>query len=213
MAKDGTATEGKDPDDLGQLPDVNVDERLAKLITDYQALQSNIEEERKASAGKDKKISSLKVEVDELRKSTLSKEELVKYQEEQLVKEKAEWEVTIREREERAEKQEKRITLYEVLRKPGLEDFPKLLIDSIQGNTAEEMEIHARKLQDLILKERDKRENANKVGPKPQTADGKPINTPLLSDYARWTEEQRRRWADKASLEEREAMLKEISES
>jgi len=208
MAKEEIATE----EQVGESDKtVDVEERLAKLEKIYEQTNKDLESEKKASSSKDKKIAELQGERKKLQEATLSKDDLLKLREEELSKKEEEWEKTRETEKQELERLKQEHMKSEVLSK--LDEFPRAFWDRIKGDTPEEVETDARRLMKIFLTERDKIGNAYKVTKRPQTAEGKPMSLPLVADYAKWTTEQRRRWAEKASKEERDAMEKEISES
>ena len=209
MAEKDDVIEEQDPVEPDET--INVEERLAKLEKSLEQTNKDLESEKKASSSKDKKIAELQGDRKKLQEATMTKDQLLEVRLQELTRKEEEWEKT-RETERKELEQLKQDNMKnEVLSK--LEDFPRSFWNRVHGNTPEEIEIDARQLMKVFLTERDKVGNAYKVTKRPQTAEGKPMSLPLVSDYAKWTSEERRRWAEKASKEERDAMEKEISES
>jgi len=203
---EAVATAVADPDE-GAEQAVNIEDRLAKLEEAHSQTIKDLEAERKASAGKDSKITTLMNDKQELRKATLSKDDLLKLREEDLVKEKAEWDEQRKDEQDELSRVKKNIVIYEVLRKPGLEDFPEPFIKAIEGDSSADIEMSARKILKLFLDERDKLDNVRKVAHMPQTgSDGKKLNVPTVKEYDAMSQHDRRQWADNATLEEIEAL-------
>ena len=138
----------EDMDDLqaetseeGQTEDADVDkrlEKLEKLEKQFSETMKALEEERKASAGKDKKITTLQDEKKELQAQTLGKDDLLRLREDELREKQQEWEA--QQVAEKAELEKLRIEnlKHEVLK--TLPDFPGFLADRVKGATPEEIE-------------------------------------------------------------------------
>jgi hypothetical protein len=206
MADDNKAGGGpEDPE--GQPDKSNVEQRLGKLEKLLVETTKQLENERKDSIGKDKKITELVNEKKELQKATLSKDQLLEVRQKELDEAKAEWE-----QQRAAEKIELERLKTEALKQQvldKLDNFPSFLRDRIRGNTAEEIEADARGLLGKWIKERDKVNNAKKIGPRPQSGNGKQISV-TAEEVSRMTPDAKKQWAATASDEELEAVLGEL---
>jgi len=200
--------EPKQKDDAGQDAAEDIEKRLVNLEKLLEKTTLTLESERRASAGKDKKITDLQAETKKLQEATLSKDDLLRLREDELNRERNEWE---REREE----EKKEITRlrqeqmrHDVLGK--LENFPRFLYDRVKGETPEEVERDARLIMKEWVTDRDKVSNARKVGKKPQSGDGKQSGI-TAQDVLDMSPDQRREWAMTASEEEQDAIDEELS--
>lgn len=191
MDEDNAAAEEKSSSD--------VESRLQKLEQQLIQTQKELDSERKASAGKDKKITELSSEKKDLQKATLSKDELLRLREQELAEQQAEWE---KQREiEKMELEKLRVANLrrEVLRK--IENFPSFLEDRVMGDSPEEIEADARTLMNRWVKDRGLVQNAGKLGSKPVSGDGKQVSI-TAQDIREMTAEQKRHWAETATDEE-----------
>lgn len=206
MADDGkTGDEQQDHD--GQAGDSNVETRLGKLEKSLSDTLRALEEEKKSSAGKDKKITELANEKKELQKATLSKDQLLELRQKELDEKESAWEAKMA-----AETIELRKLRTEQLRTKVIskfDNFPSFLIDRIRGETEEEIEADIRGLQNKWVKERDKVDNARKTGARPRSGSGKQIGA-TADEVDRMSPEEKKRWAATASDEELEAVLGDL---
>jgi hypothetical protein len=198
-----------DPEEPGT-GGANVEERLRKLET-------ALDTERKASAGKDAKITELMNAKKELEKTTLSKDQLLELRQKELDEKEASWNA-----QRTAETLElKRLQVENLKTKviAKFDNFPAFLIDRIRGETEEEIETDIRSLQNKWVKERDKVDNVRKVGPRPQSGGGRQINT-TVEDLRNMSPEARKKWTyeqysgkGRGTNPEADAMLEELSQS
>lgn len=173
MPDDKSTEDGKhDPKDQAEPQDV--EKRLSKLEKILMDTTKTLEEERKASAGKDKKITELAQAKKELMESTLSKDKLLEIRLKEFEEEKAGWDA--QRATERAEIERLRVEQLRTQVISKLDNFPSFLMDRVRGNTAEEIEADAREILKKWVKERDKVENVRKVTGKPQSGAGRQSN-------------------------------------
>lgn len=176
--------------------DADLDARIRKAVL---TVTKDLETTRRESAGKDKKITELRSEIEKLRQATLSKEQLAdlkvrEAEERMLAAEKLEQQA-----DERIRRAEQKNLRFEVL--SNIKGFPMEVAEMVHGESAEEIEIAAKKLMKLIVSERDKRENARKASDTPRSGDGR---QPRM-DKEKWdsmTQAERRDWAASASDED-----------
>jgi hypothetical protein len=197
------------PEEEGQTEAENIDERLKKLEKLeklFAETTRTLEEERKASAGKDKKITTLQEEKKELQAQTLGKDDLLRLREEELREKQQEWEA--KQKEEKAELEKLRIQnlKHEVLK--TLPDFPSFLTDRVHGSTPEEIETDAREIMRAWVRERDKVGNARKVTKVKSGSGGK--ETITAEEVALMSPQDRLKWAATASDEEYDEVFDEL---
>jgi primosomal protein N' len=205
--------EGEEPDDEpakndeGGNDEEDVKKRLSKLEKSLSETVRVLEEERKASAGKDKKITELSAERRKLQESTLSKDKLLEIREKELEDAKAEWEQ--QRATERLELENLRIESLrrEVLSK--LENFPAFLMDRVRGTNKEEIEADARNIMKMWVKDRNMVDNVRKTTGRPQSGTGKQVSM-SADDVKNMTPEEKRRWAETATDEEYAAVFDEL---
>ena len=188
-------------------PDGNLEGRLAKLESLFAQTQKELETERKASAGKDKKITELTNEKKELQKATLSKDELLALREKELEERERSWEE--QQKIERSELEKLRLDNLrrEVLKK--IKNFPAHLEDRVRGNTVDEIESDARSLMMIWTTERDKVANVGKVTAPPKSGEsGQKITAEEVNNM---TPEQQKKWAETASDEDYARIYDEMS--
>lgn len=185
--------------DSGQTLDEKTEERLSALEDLLKKTTQALEAEKKASSGKDKKITELQAETKNLQEKTYSQDELLRLRKEELDREKAEWEREREEEKKQLESLKQEQMRNEVLNQ--LENFPKFLYDRVRGGTREEVERDARLLMKEWVTDRDKVDNARKVAKKPQAGDGKQINV-TAADVENMTAAEKRKWAANATPEE-----------
>jgi len=198
-----------EPEGEGQTEPENIDkrlEKLEKLEKLFAETTRNLEEERKASAGKDKKITTLQEEKKELQAQTLGKDDLLRLREEELREKQLEWEA--KQKEEKAELEKLRIQnlKHEVLK--TLPDFPSFLADRVHGSTPEEIETDAREIMRAWVRERDKVGNARKVTKVKSGSGGK--GTITAEEVALMSPKDRLKWAEEASDEEYEEIFDQL---
>jgi len=177
----------------------NVNNRLTKLESMLAENARVLEEERRASAGKDKKITELQTDKKKLQEGSLSKDKLLEIREKEQSEHEAEW--AARNATERMELEQLRIEMerHKVIAK--LENFPMFLADRVRGTNAEEIEADARNLMNRILKDRSNANNARKVTPRPQSGSGKQIGR-TADEVKHMTSKERMAWSATASEEE-----------
>jgi hypothetical protein len=187
-------------------PDVEV--RLSKLEKALTDTAKILEEERRASAGKDKKITELSAEKKNLQESTLSKDKLLEIREKEL--EEKEAETAAKNAAERLELESLRTEMlrHKVLTK--LENFPTFLADRVRGNTEEDIEADARGLMKHWVKDRDKVDNVRKVTGRPKSGDGKQLGR-TADDVRSMSPKEMKEWAATASEEEYAEVFDDIS--
>ena len=210
MAKDMDDPQDEPVEGEGQTDGADIDERLKKLEKLeklFTETTKTLEEERKASAGKDKKITALQDEKKELQAQTLGKDDLLRLREDELREKQAEWEA--QQKEEKAELEKLRIEnlKHEVLK--TLPDFPSFLTDRVKGKTPEEIETDAREMMKAWVRERDKVGNARKVVKKPQSGSGKQV-TVTAEEVALMSPQEKMKWAAEATDEEYEEIFDEL---
>jgi len=203
MADDKTAVAAPEEEPDG----VNVEKRLSKLEELLTLTTKNLEEERKASAGKDKKITELSQAKKELENTTLSKDKLLEIRQKELEEAKGEWEK--QQAAERIELEKLKIEQLRTQVLSKLENFPSFLIDRIRGQTAEEIEADARQIMSKWVKERDKVDNSRKVTGKPRSGSGKQINI-TAEDVRAMSPKEKLEWAKTAGKEEYDAVFDEL---
>jgi hypothetical protein len=196
-----------DPDDDSDEGGANVEKRLGKLERSLTETLKALDEEKKSSAGKDKKITELANEKKELQKATLSKDQLLELRQRELDEKESAWEAKMA-----AETIELRKLRTEQLRTKVIskfDNFPSFLIDRIRGETEEEIEADIRGLQNKWVKERDKVDNARKLGTRPKSGSGRQLGA-TADEVDRMSPEEKKRWASTASDEELQAVLEEM---
>lgn len=205
MAEEMTVEGAEDQD--GQPGKENVEVRLSKLERLLTETSKNLDEERKASSGKDKKISELSIERKKLQEATMSQDKLLELRAKELEEAKSEWE------QQRAqEKMELERLRIESLRRDVIgkfPQFPSFLAPRVQGASAEEIETDVRQLMNLWVKERDKVDNVRRVGPRPQSGSGRQ-STITAQDVREMTPQERMKWAENANPEEYDAIFDEL---
>jgi len=208
MAKEGTSVvETEDPE--GQPEETNdVEARLSKLEKLLTETTKVLDEERRASSGKDKKITELALEKKRLEQGSLSKDKLLEIREKEIEEKAAE--VEAKNATKLAELEALRIELDRRKVLDKLPNFPSFLADRVRGNTPEEIEADAREIMKLWVKERDKVDNANKVVSRPKTGGGKPQVSVTTEDVKHMTPQEKAAWASKASEEEFNAIFDEL---
>jgi hypothetical protein len=207
MAEDKKTTVADADDSQSQPAEANVEERLSKLEELLINTTKTLDEERKASAGKDKKITELSEERKKLQSLAYDKDQLLEVKAKELEEAKAEWE---RQREsEILELKRLKVEQLKTQVLSKLENFPSFLFDRVRGETAEEIELDARNLAKLWVKERDKVDNARKVTGRPQSAaSNKQAKT--ADEIAKMTGKEKMEWAQTASDEEYAAVFDEL---
>ena len=193
-----------EPIEEGQTDDADVDkrlEKLEKLEKLFAETAKNLEEERKSSAGKDKKITTLQDEKKELQAQTLGKDDLLRLREDELREKQQEWEA--QQREEKAELEKLRIKnlKHEILK--TLHDFPNFLAERVNGSTPEEIETDAREIMKAWVRERDKVGNAWKVTKVKSGSGNKPsMGAKNAEEVMLMTPKERMAWAAQAGDDE-----------
>lgn len=203
---DGMDETAGTPSGEEQQPDF--EERLKKIESLFEKTQKELEAERKASAGKDSKITQLLQDKKSLQEATLSKDQLLAVREKELEQERKEWEE--RQAQERRELESLRLNNIkrDVLKK--IPNFPIQLEDRIKGNNAEEIEADARSLMLLWTRERDKVANAGKAGSVPKGGDSK-AGEITAKDVLEMSEKERFNWAGTAKEEDFMRIMNEIN--
>jgi hypothetical protein len=205
MADDMTVDDQEDQD--GQPDSGNVEERLSKLERLLTETTKTLDEERKASAGKDKKITELAMERKKLQESTLSKDKLLEIREKELEESKKEWDEQRTAEKLELEKLRIESTRRDVVAK--FPNFPSFLLDRVQGVNAVEIEADVRSLMNVWVKERDKVENVRKVGPRPSSGSGKQSNV-TAQDVSEMSQEEQRKWAESATEDDFNTIFDEL---
>lgn len=169
-----------------------------------------LDDERRSSAGKDKKITELQGEVKQFQEATLSKDKLLELRQKEFEEQKAEFEkqqamIKLENEKERRENMINRVVARYSDKFPGLIKFS----DRLKGNTEEEIEIDIKTFTKTFLNERDKTDNARKAVGRPQSGAGKQINV-TAEDIEAMSPKERMRWAANASDEEYAAVFDEL---
>ncbi len=198
MAEENKAVDGQD--DANSQPDPpNVEQRLSNLESLLTRTAKDLEEERKASSGKDRKITELSEEKKKLQESTLSKDKLLEIRERELEEAKVLWEQ--QRVAEKIELDRLRIEQLKTQVLSKLENFPSFLIDRVRGTNADEIEADARNMMKFWVKERDKVDNARRVTTKPRSGGGNQIAM-TVDDVKVMNSKEKMDWAATASDEE-----------
>jgi hypothetical protein len=163
---DKTDTAQAGPDETGKTEELSIEDRLGKLEKVNLEYKAALDEAKKESAGKDRRITEQNNTIKELQKTTLSKDELLSLREKEL----ADKEVAI-EAKNAAERQELEMLRLKMLKQEtlGKLNVPPLLWEFIEGTTADEIETRARKLINVVSKEQVLKDNARKVTGIPRT--------------------------------------------
>lgn len=176
--------------------------KIQKAVAKY---TKDLDTARKESAGKDKKIDQLQAEVDKLRQSSLSREELANLKLKEAEEKLGAAEKVEEEADERIRKAEAKWLRYDTLR--NIKGFPMEHADFIQGETPDQIELNAKKFMQIILGERDKVENFRKAAAPPQAG----TKTTGAMSPERWrsmTLEQKQQYLVTASEEETDAVVR-----
>jgi len=160
--------------------EMTLEDRLAKLEKTGAERESVLEEERKASAGKDKKITELTAERRKWQEDTLSKDQLLQLRADDQKKKEDEW--AAHKAEEQTELLALRMELDKRTVLDSLEGFPSELAEYVNGSDIEEIETNARKLMALWTKDRSALDNVQKVTGVPRT--GAKTSTVKAADLA-----------------------------
>ena len=189
-----TEDQTTDPQD-----ELNLEERIEKMEKRDAEREKVLEEERKASAGKDKKITELAQEKRKLQEETLSKDQLVQLRAEDTRKEKEAWE------QQKAEEQTELLALRMELDKrtvlDSLEGFPPELAEYVSGSDIEEIETNARKLMSLWTKDRAALSNVDKVTGVPRTSARKSVSSVKANEIAGKPRSEQRKFGEDADDE------------
>jgi len=179
--------------------ELNLEERIEKMEKRDAEREKVLEEERKASAGKDKKITELAQEKRKLQEETLSKDQLVQLRAEDTRKEKEAWE------QQKAEEQTELLALRMELDKrtvlDSLEGFPPELAEYVSGSDIEEIETNARKLMSLWTKDRAALSNVDKVTGVPRTSARKSVSSVKANEIAGKPRSEQRKFGEDADDE------------
>lgn len=165
MAEKGD-TEQAGQDEPGKTEELSIEERLGKLEKSNNEYKAALDEAKKESAGKDRRITEQNNTIKELQKTTLSKDELLVLREKEL----ADKEAAI-EAKNATDRQELEMLRLKMLKQEtlGKLNVPPLLWEFIDGTTADEIETKARKLINVVSKEQVLKDNARKVTGIPRT--------------------------------------------
>jgi hypothetical protein len=166
-----------------------------------------LENEKKASAGKDKKITELSSRTRDLQQKTMSQEELYALRQKELEEEKLEWQK--QRDQERLELEELRIKQLRTDTLKKLKNFPIEFEDRIHGKTAEEIETDARNFVSKWLGDKTLRDNRDKVSGPPRSGDGKQISV-SAEDVRNMSPQEKIKWSANASEEEYAAVFDEL---
>ena len=207
MAEVATAVAAADDSDENQSDGTNVEQRLSKLEKILTETAKSLDEERKASAGKDKKITELANKKRELEQATLSKDKLLELREKEQQERENEW--NSRQETERKELERLKIEVERNRVIAKLENFPAFLADRVKGSTPDEIEADAREIMKKWVKERDKVDNVRKVTGKPQSGNGKQVNI-SADDVRAMTPKQKMEWAKAAGDEEFDSVFDDL---
>jgi len=188
-------------------PEVNLEERFGKLEKVVSEQARILEEERKASAGKDKKITELAAEKRKLQEATLSKDSLNELRAEELKQMQAEW--AERSAAERLELETLRMEMDKRTVLDSLHGFPPELAEYVKGSNVEEIETNARRLMSLWIKDRNVVDNSKKVTGVPATGATRSAIPIRANDLAAKARGEQREWAANAKDED---FLKVVTE-
>ena len=177
-------------------PEVDLEERLSKLEKLASEQARILEEERKASAGKDKKITELAAEKRKLQEATLSKDSLNELRAEELKQKEAEW--AEKSAAERLELETLRMEMDKRTVLDSLSGFPSELREYVKGTTPEEIETSARQLMALWTRDRNVSDNSKKVTGVPRTGGTKSAAPIRANDLAAKARSEQREWAASA---------------
>lgn len=160
--------------ETGQTEGASVEERLAKVEKTNAEYKAALDEVRKESAGKDRKITEQNKTISDLQKTTLSKDELLVLREKEL----AEKEAAI-EAKNAADRQELDLLRMKMVKTETLTvlNTPAPLWEFIEGTNKEELETKARKLMNIISKDIKLIENTRKITGRPQTGEKRDLTT------------------------------------
>lgn len=190
----------------------NVEQRLAMLEKMQAETARTLDEERKSSAGKDRKITELADEKRKLQESTLSKDKLLEIREQEQKEREKEW--AEKNATERLELEQLRIkTLRQEVLAGLAENFPMFLADRVRGGTKEEIEADARMIMGKWVKDRTLTTNAAKVTGRPQSGDGRQGGAQTKESVEAMSSADRKKWAATAPKEERDRIFDEIANS
>ena len=202
-----TPTEDQESDPQEEM---NLEERFEKLEKRDAEREKILEEERKASAGKDKKITELAAEKRKWQEDTYTKDQLSQLRAEEQKKKEEEW------AQQKIEEQTELLALRMELDKrtvlDSLEGFPPELAEYVNGSDIEEIETNARKLMALWVKDRVVANNVKKVTGVPRTSARKPVASLGAKDLAGKTPAERREWAGDADDESFLQLVREQQE-
>lgn len=202
--------ESKPNEDEGGKDNANIEKRLSKVEELLTRTTRILEEEKKASAGKDQKITELLGEKKKLQEATLSKDKLLEIREKEQEEREAEW--AAKNTTERLELEQLRIEMERRKIVDKLENFPQFLAERLRGTTADEIEADAKELMRRWVKERDKVGNARKVTGQPKSGSGK--QTAMnAEDVKNMTPKEKMQWAENATDEEFNAVFDELHTS
>lgn len=210
MAKEQTvdADEKSDADEVAEKSSNTVNKNdLEKFKAEFMKM---LDDERRASAGKDKKITELQGEVKSFQEATMSKDKLLELRQKEFDEQKAEFEkqqALIRMENER----ERRENLINKVIARYSDKFPGLIkfAERIKGNTEEEIEVDIKQFTRDWVSERNKIDNVRKVSGKPQSGSGKQISHDA-EDIKAMSGKERMQWAAHASDEEFNEIFDEL---
>ena len=146
-------------------------ERLDRLEKRDLERTKALDDEKKASAGKDKKITELTNEKRELQDKSLDKTELNELRAEEIKKERAAW--AEQSAAERLELEALRVEMDRRTVLDSLNGFPPELAEYVKGGDKEAIETSARKLMAILVKERNIVDNSKKVTGVPKTGNSR----------------------------------------
>lgn len=187
-------TEGKEGE-TGKNSDL--DERIKAAMA---PVLKKLEETEKDNSGKTRKINELIEEKKKLQQSTMSQEELMKVQAQELEDERRALETQKKDWEVEQSKKEYKLMKLEALLE--VEGFPVAKHGHrVNGETREEIIADAKLFMKEFLTEVKKRDNARIISAPPQTGNGKQVKI-TADQYASLPKEEQQAWTDAASDED-----------
>lgn len=172
-------------------------------------LMKMLDDEKRASSGKDKKITELQGEVKQFQEATLSKDKLLELRQKEFDEQKAEFEkqqalIRMENEKERRENMINKVVARYSDKFPGLIKFA----DRIKGNTEEEIEIDIKQFTKMWLDDKGK-VDVRKIPGRPQSGSGKQVAVDVDAIRAMGGKDKMK-WAAQASDEEFAAVFDEL---
>lgn len=197
-----------------------VEKRIAKLEKSYAETLKALEQERKNSAGRDKKIDELNQEKKALQEATYSKDKLLEIRDQEQKEREMAWQqqqATERAELEKLRVEQLRLKVLSKLEVQG-QGFPSFLMDRVHGGTEEEIEADARGIMSKWVKERDKVDNARKVTGQPKSGNGRQLKV-TVEDLKAMSPQELKKWTEqqysgkgRGTNAEADALLEELSQ-